>query len=103
MIEHMNAVQPTTRRGMLRDSACGFGMLALGSLFERNLAMAANVEFDPANPLAVREPHFQPRREAGDLPVHARRPLVGGHLRAQALPGAAPRRAAADRAAAGFR
>ncbi len=61
MIEHMNAVQPTTRRGMLRDSACGFGMLALGSLFERNRAMAANVEFDPANPLAVREPHFQPR------------------------------------------
>ncbi|MCY4189306.1 MAG: DUF1501 domain-containing protein [Bryobacterales bacterium] len=61
MAAHMNAVQPTTRRGMLRDAACGFGMLALGSLFERNQSMAANIELDPSDPLAVRSPHFAPR------------------------------------------
>ena len=60
-IQHMNAVQPLTRRGMLRDAACGFGLLGLASLFEQNRAKAANVEFDPANPLRVRDSHFKAR------------------------------------------
>lgn len=60
-IEHMNAVRPATRRGLLRDAACGFGMLALAGLCQRNAARAKEVAFDPANPLAARPPHFAPR------------------------------------------
>ena len=79
-INHMNAVQPTTRRGMLRDAACGFGMLALGSLFERNQAVGANIEFDPAQSPGGARPALRAARETRDLLVHARRPLFGGHL-----------------------
>ena len=61
MIDHMNAVRPVTRRGMLRDGACGFGMMALGGLFNQERASAADVDFDPANPLATRAPHFEPK------------------------------------------
>lgn len=61
MIEHMDTVRPVTRRAMLRDGACGFGMLALAGLFDRNLAGASNVTVDASSPLAVREPHFVPR------------------------------------------
>ncbi len=61
MIKHMNAVQPVTRRGMLRDAACGFGMLGLAGLFEQNKAKANNVAINPATPLEVRSPHFEPR------------------------------------------
>ncbi len=61
MIRHMNAVQPVSRRGVLRDGACGFGLLALGGLFQRNLAAAQDVPFDPANPLAPRNPHYEPK------------------------------------------
>ena len=60
-IDHMNAVKPVTRRGMLRDAACGFGLLGLGGLFAGNRAAAKDVAFDPANPLAARPSHFAPR------------------------------------------
>ncbi len=56
----MDAVRPMSRRGMLRDSACGFGLLGLASLFDGN-ASAADVRFDAANPLAARPPHFEGR------------------------------------------
>jgi hypothetical protein len=44
-----------TRREMLRTSANGFGLLALGSLFAQQGQAAA------ANPLAPRKPHFAPK------------------------------------------
>jgi hypothetical protein len=48
-------LRPRTRREMLRDSANGFGMLALAALLGEQEARAA------ANPLAPRKPHFAPR------------------------------------------
>lgn len=60
-IRHWNASRPRTRRGMLRDGACGFGMLALAGLFEENRARAADIDLDPARPLEVRRPHFEPQ------------------------------------------
>ena len=48
-----------TRRSMLRDTACGFGVLGLAGLIaEADRLSAAS---GPANPLAVRKPHFEPR------------------------------------------
>src|SRR6476620_7143617 len=44
-----------TRRQMLRDSAVGFGSLALASL------LAESSRGDNANPLAPRAPHFEPK------------------------------------------
>ena len=48
-----------SRRSMLRDTACGFGVLGLaGLLSEADRLAAASAA---ANPLAVRKPHFEPR------------------------------------------
>ena len=44
-----------TRRQALRDTACGFGYLALAGLSANHAAAA------PGNPLAVRPPHFAAR------------------------------------------
>lgn len=44
-----------TRRQMLRDSAIGFGGLALASL------LSESARSDSANPLALRTPHFPPK------------------------------------------
>src|SRR3954465_1138118 len=46
---------PITRREWLRDSACGFGYLALAGLAAERAAASA------MNPLAPRAPHFAPR------------------------------------------
>ncbi len=48
-----------SRRSMLRDTACGFGVLGLAGL----IAEADRLGAAPgtANPLAVRKPHFEPR------------------------------------------
>ena len=50
---------PTTRRAMLKGSACGFGSVALAGL----LGQAAAGESRPAppHPLAPKPPHFRPR------------------------------------------
>lgn len=50
---------PLTRRDMLRNSACGFGYLALSGLMANSgLAHAAQAE---ANPLLPKQPHFEPK------------------------------------------
>ncbi|OWK40326.1 DUF1501 domain-containing protein [Fimbriiglobus ruber] len=49
-------VPTTTRRGLLRASANGFGLLALGGLLARDGRTA-----DASNPLAPRLAHFAPR------------------------------------------
>jgi hypothetical protein len=48
-----NFVQPTTRRRMLQDLACGFGSLALAGV--------ANQQLLAANALAAKVPHIAPR------------------------------------------
>ncbi len=53
--------EPLTRRGMLREGACGFGMLALAGLLGNDRLRAGSVALDDADPLAVREPHFAPK------------------------------------------
>jgi hypothetical protein len=53
-------IQTTTRRGMLRSSACGFAHLALAALAgERALAG----DGAPAHPHAPRAPHLRPRAQ----------------------------------------
>src|SRR5713226_2702891 len=47
---------PISRRAILRNACCGFGTLGLTSLLSQ-LGAAA----EPANPLAPKSPHFQPR------------------------------------------
>src|SRR5690349_14173584 len=51
-----------TRRHFLKESAMGLGALALGSLIQgcgrTGSANAANIAFDPANPLAPKLPMF---------------------------------------------
>ena len=51
------ATLPISRRALLRQSAVGFGSLALASL----LAEESSAEKSPANPLAARQPHFPAR------------------------------------------
>lgn len=46
-----------SRRAMLRDAACGFGALGLGSL----LAQAATIGPESNDPLAPKVPHFAPK------------------------------------------
>src|SRR5438128_502500 len=46
-----------SRRAMLRDAACGFGYLGLGSL----LAEAASLAGAPEDPLTPKAPHFPAR------------------------------------------
>jgi len=50
----MNTLPHASRRRFLRNAACGFGGLALN-------AMLADVARATANPLAAREPQFQPK------------------------------------------
>ena len=45
-----------SRRALLRNTACGFGTLGLTGLFAE-LGMAA----EPANPMAPKKPHFEPK------------------------------------------
>ena len=47
-------------------------------------------------PLAPRAPHFAGPGPAGDLPVHAGRPVAGRHVRPQAAPDPRPRQALAE-------
>src|SRR5712692_5485203 len=47
---------PISRRAILRNACCGFGTLGLTGLLSQ-LGAAA----EPANPLAPKSPHFQPR------------------------------------------
>lgn len=54
----------TTRRAMLRNSAAGFGGVALSALLGQSAALLGQpAQATPAslNPLAPREPHFRPR------------------------------------------
>jgi hypothetical protein len=49
----------TTRRAMLRNSACGFGQIALSAMLAGQGITASATE--PATPLAPKKPHFTPR------------------------------------------
>ena len=54
------AIQPVSRRELLRQSACGFGYLAfLGLTAQSSLARGAGGV--DGNPLAARAPHFAPK------------------------------------------
>ncbi len=48
-----------SRRGMLRQTACGFGSVGLSALLADELLLWAAV--NDANPLAPRPPHFEPK------------------------------------------
>jgi hypothetical protein len=73
MNRHWNSYlnQKLSRRKLLQVSSAGFGNLALAGLMAEQQARAASA--DPLGP-----------RQARHLPVHARRPVTGGHLRLQA-------------------
>src|SRR5437762_1572911 len=51
---------PRSRRDFLARAGGGLGALALTALFGRN-ASGNESESTTANPLAIREPHFEPR------------------------------------------
>src|SRR2546426_1343267 len=53
--------QPLSRRAMLRESACGFGMLGLMSLLAQESELPAATEV--TNPLVPKPPHFQPKAQ----------------------------------------
>jgi hypothetical protein len=53
---------PFSRRQFLQRSGAGFGALALQSLLSREGLLAADVK--PQNPLAPKNPHFEPRAKA---------------------------------------
>src|SRR4026209_957841 len=57
--------RPASRRDFLRRAGCGFGLLALNSLLDRDglLAASRNTQHATrlANPLAPKTPHFAPR------------------------------------------
>ncbi len=55
------SVPPVTRRDWLRQSAAGFGYLALAGMLNAEQRSLRAAEVDPANPLAPRPPHFPPR------------------------------------------
>ncbi len=50
--------EPSTRRSMLKNSACGFGQIALASLLADGASADAKAE---PHPLAAKAPHFAPR------------------------------------------
>jgi hypothetical protein len=50
-----------TRRHFLRDGVTGLGALALASLLERDGRAGPPAVTEPADPLAVRPPHFAPK------------------------------------------
>src|SRR5690242_541546 len=56
MFDRSDMAFPVSRRSLLRNSAVGFGSLALASL----LADESRAE-SSANPLAAKPPHFRPR------------------------------------------
>ncbi|MEZ5396254.1 MAG: DUF1501 domain-containing protein [Bryobacterales bacterium] len=62
MNRHWNPLRPRTRRELLRQSAAGFGALALHALLGDEARAAATVAPDAElNPLAVKAPHFAPK------------------------------------------
>ena len=67
-----------SRRAMLQTASAGFGYLAFaGRLGARRPAAAGN-------PLRAQAAALPAAGQAGDLPVHARRPVAGRHVRLQA-------------------
>src|SRR5438067_1682571 len=50
-----------SRRRLLRESAVGFGYVALASLLAEEAAAESPAVARPADPLAPKEPHFAPR------------------------------------------
>jgi hypothetical protein len=60
---HCNHFRPRalSRRDMLRTSAGGFGAIALAALFGEKAFGASHADFNPANPLAPKPPHFPPK------------------------------------------
>jgi hypothetical protein len=58
MNKHWNHGAPLTRRELLRQSSIGFGSIALAGLLAETQAQSAPA---PADPLAVRLPHFPAR------------------------------------------
>ncbi len=75
--------------------------MLLGRSVAGRVAAAQSVRPECGEPAgSPRPPHFAGPGEAGDLSVHARRPVAPGHLRSQAAPDHRPRQAAAVRQAA---
>ncbi len=96
MNSHWNACdchRPLSRREMLRSSAAGFASLALAGLLADEAQRARRSA-------GARAAALHAQGQAGDLPVHARRPVAGRHVRLQAAVGTRPRQAAALRQAA---
>jgi hypothetical protein len=57
----MQTARLISRRQMLRDSAVGFGYLALASLLAEDAGAEAPADVDSRNPLAARAPHLAAR------------------------------------------
>ena len=70
------------RREMLRLSGAGFGSLALAALLADKTIATQQAD----NPLTTRLPHFAAQGEAGDIPLHGRRPIPGGYVRSETPP-----------------
>src|SRR6266852_5360719 len=63
-ISKQEALRAITRRHFFRETGCGIGKMALGSLLCESLfgaALSDAAASQPANPLAARSPHFAPK------------------------------------------
>ena len=97
MNPHWNSYLNRTlsRREMLRVSSTGFGALALAGLLGEAAAGGRDQWRRRARSAGGQGAALRAARQAGDLPVHARRPFAGGHVRLQAAAAARSRQAAA--------
>ena len=76
----------------LRRAGAGFGSLALAALLADEAARRGAGRQSARAPAAA----LPGAGQAGDLPVHARRPVAGRHVRPQAAADAGPRQALAE-------
>ncbi len=68
-----NLTQMVSRRDLLRQSACGFGLLGLTALLAEESSLCA--ESKSVDPLSPKPPHFAPKSQASYFPVHAGRAI----------------------------
>ena len=81
-----------SRREVLRRAGAGFGSLALAAL----LADEAAADGRPLDAAGRPGAAVAGPGPAGDLPLHARRPVAGRHIRPQAAAEPRPRQALAE-------
>ena len=84
-----------SRRDWLRQSAAGFGYLALAGLLTDGAGHVRAAGGTAANPLAPQAAAFHAAGQARHLSVHARRTVAGRYLRLQAAARSRPRQTAA--------